>query len=253
VSVTDIVKAIVPGSVEFLLLGLAIGALLLAVPRGVPWARRWFGGLIASYLVLSLQGTSDLLISGLWSDPPIQRAADTRGARTIVVLGNGAVLIRLEDRGVYLLNAQTAYNAIEAARVHALIGEADIITSGGPAGNGAGSEAEALANALTDMRVPRDRITLDAGSYTTRQQCEHVAAWLRARGVSMFILVTTPEHMRRARGVFQRMGLTPIPSASEIAYGGAPFWRPTRYALQGSHNALYEYIALVSYRLRGLI
>jgi uncharacterized SAM-binding protein YcdF (DUF218 family) len=65
------------------------------------------------------------------------------------------------------------------------------------------------------------------------------------------VLVTTPEHMRRAREVFISLGLDPVPAPSAIRYGGEPFWRPTRFALDGSRHAIYEYVALAWYRGRG--
>lgn len=251
--VSDLVKDLIPGSLAFLLFGVTIAALLLAAKRTARWGRRSLLSLLLLYFVLSLQGTSDALMHGLWPGGPLRRAADAHGANVVVVLGNGAVRIELGDRGVYLMNAQTAYNAIEAGRVYDLLGGADVITSGGPSENGIGSESEALADALHGMGVPRERIALEAGSHSTRQQCAAVAAILKSRQQREFVLVTTPEHMRRAVGLFRALGLAPIPAPSGIVYGGTPFWRPTRYALQGSHNALYEYVGLVLYKVRGWI
>lgn len=251
--VSDLVKDLIPGSLPFLLAGVAVAAALLVFRRTARWGVRLLLALLAMYAVLSLQGTSDALLRGLWSEPPLRRAADARGARVIAVLGNGAVRLQLEDRGLYLLNAQTAYNAIEAARVYALLGDVDVIASGGPADNGLGSEGQALAEGLTSMGVPRERIALEANSHTTRQQCEAIAAMLKTRGERQFVLITTPEHMWRASAVFKALGVTPIPSASGIVYGGPPFWKPTRYALQGSHNAIYEYIGVALYKIRGWI
>jgi uncharacterized SAM-binding protein YcdF (DUF218 family) len=247
----ELVKDVIPGSLQFLLLGLTVAAVLLAARRTAAWGRRALLALLALYFVLSLQGTSDLLIRGLSSRRPLSQASEARGADTVVVLGNGVVRIQLGARGLYMMNPQTTYNALEAARVYALLGASRIVASGGPSEDNRGSEADAIAAALVDLGVPADRIITENNSHNTAQQARAVAAALRERGTQRFVLVTAPEHMRRAKGVFVTLGLDPIPSPSAIDYGGPPFWRPTRYALQGSHNAIYEYLAWGWYRLRG--
>jgi uncharacterized SAM-binding protein YcdF (DUF218 family) len=237
-------KGLVPGSLLFLLFGLFIGVFLLFMaPR---WGRRWLTTLLILYVLLSLQGTSDLLIRGLAAGyRPLRTPAEARGARIVVVLGNGSAWIALPDGQLGVLNAQSSYNAIETARVYRLLGNPLVLASGGQ------NESVTLKSALTELGVPKTRIVQETTSTTTRQQGENVVDWLRQHGETRFVLVTTPEHIRRAAGVFGALGLDPIPSVSSIAYGGPPFWKPTGYALQGSRNAIYEYGAWVFYRARG--
>src|ERR1700687_5269417 len=57
------IKALVPGSALFLAAGCAVGVLLLfRGPRATRVARWGLTGLLAFYLLLSLQGTSDFLV-----------------------------------------------------------------------------------------------------------------------------------------------------------------------------------------------
>src|SRR5262249_552684 len=89
------VKLLVPGSWSFLLVGEVVGvALLYSGSRSARWGRRWSALLLALYLLLSLQGASDLLVAGLSHGyQTLRRVEDARGADVIVVLGNGVARI----------------------------------------------------------------------------------------------------------------------------------------------------------------
>jgi uncharacterized SAM-binding protein YcdF (DUF218 family) len=245
---------LVPGSTLFLLFALLVGVVLLfGPPRAAKWGRRWLVFLLGAHALLSLQGVSDLLAAGLSHGyRQIQRREDAMGAQVIVVLSNGAIRIDLPVGGLGLLNVPSAYNALEAARVYKLLGNPIVVASGGPLIEPrSASEGLALATALEQLGVPKDRIVLENTSWTTRSQAVNTVAWLRAHQQERFVLVTSPEHMRRAAGLFTKLGLPPIPSVSGVQYGGTPFWRPTEYALRGSTLAVYEYVAWGFYRARG--
>jgi uncharacterized SAM-binding protein YcdF (DUF218 family) len=251
---TGIKVFLIPGSLVFLLLGQAFGVLLLLQgTRGARWGRRWMVGLLCLYAVLSLQGTSDLLIYGLSGEyGSVWTADQARGAQVIVVLSNGVGGGRTAEQEMAVVNLQSAHNALEAARLYRLLGKPEIIVSGGITDRLARApESAALATAVEALGVPRERILEERTSQTTRQQAVNVAALLKARGDTRFVLVTVPEHMRRAAGMFAREGLHPICSLSQLRYGGSPPWRPTRFALQGSEQAIYEYFAWIFYRIRG--
>lgn len=241
----------VPGSLAFLLFALLFGiCLLFGPPHVAPWGRRLLTSIAVIYLVLSLQGTCDLLVAGLQRGyGRIHSVADARGARTIVVLGNGNVHVRLNGQGLDVLSVQSAYNILEAARVYALLGEAVVLASGGPP-NAFGTEARAIERALERLGVPRGRIHREEHSTTTYAQATGIASFLRGRGEQTFVLVTTPDHMRRAVGTLNALGLDPVPSVSAINYGGPPFWQPSGYALSGSKGAIYEYLAWGLYKWR---
>jgi uncharacterized SAM-binding protein YcdF (DUF218 family) len=149
-------KAFIPGSLLFLILGQAIGVLLLfAGTRAARWGRRWLVGLLIVYLVLGLQGTSDLLISGLSHEyGSIWSVDQAQGARIIVVLSNGVRAGRTTIQEVAVVNTQSAHNALEAARLYRLLGDPEVVASGGVTDPLArGPESKTLAAALTTLGI----------------------------------------------------------------------------------------------------
>jgi uncharacterized SAM-binding protein YcdF (DUF218 family) len=250
----EAIKSLVPGTPGFLIAGLGAGVVLLfGRPRMVLWGRNWLTILVLIYLVLSLQGVSDVLTRGLvQGSRPLRTPADASGARVVVVLSNGVLSSRTDSQEVLALNTPSRFNAIEGARVYRLLGDPMILASGGSPGREDGvPEAFALRSALEELGVPRNRIAVESRSKNTREQALLSLEWVRAQGSGTFVLVTTPEHIRRANGAFLALGARTVPSPSAVQYGGAPFWLPTGYALSGSSAALYEYSAVAFYKWRG--
>jgi uncharacterized SAM-binding protein YcdF (DUF218 family) len=256
----DIVKTyLVPGSVLFLLLGLASGVLLLQFGEGSRrWARRWLTGLVVLYWLLAMPLVSDLLARGLTrSDGSLTEASQAAGVTTVVVLSNGLRSYRANGQEVTELQKDTAFNALEAARVYRMVQPRWVIASGGQADLRV-TEADALREVLVKLGVPADRIVLEARSTTTREQAVQTAALLGARGATRFVLVTAPGHMVRALRAFKAQGTQPIPSASSYtsvpeAAGWLDRLRPTRAALIQSDWAVYEYLARIYYLAQGWI
>jgi uncharacterized SAM-binding protein YcdF (DUF218 family) len=255
-SVRAVTKALIPGSVEFFALGLAVGLLLLFVRgRVARWGRGWLAVLVVTYLVLSLQGTSDLLLWGLNRGyRSISTVGDAGGARLIVVLSDGA---KDPESGPTrsVVNMQSGFNAREGARLYRLIGDPLVLASGGwPPGIREGPpESHPLSVALQEFGVPADRIVEESTSRTTREQAVNVSRWLREHGEARFILVTSPDHMRRSAGAFRALGFNPVVSPSGLRYSDGPVWLPSFSALLGSRHSIYEYLALGLYRLRGWV
>jgi uncharacterized SAM-binding protein YcdF (DUF218 family) len=256
VTLTAGFKYLVPGSLIFLLAATALATLMLfGPPRVARWGRRLLATVVLFYAVLSLQGTSDLLIAPLRGPyTSIRTREEAPGAAAIVVLSNGAARVELEAGMIGILNVQSAYNVLEAARLYTLLDHPRILASGGPQlGPHHTTEAQTMADALVGLGVPRDAIALEDESWNTASQAELSVRWLRKEGISRFVLVTTPEHVRRAAGSFNALGMSPIVSLSAIDYGGPPFWRPTRHALNGSGSAIYEYLGWLYYLVSGRI
>jgi uncharacterized SAM-binding protein YcdF (DUF218 family) len=252
----SLAKMLMPGRLPFLLFGTGIGLLLLMVGgRAARWGRRWLVLLVGGYAALSLQGVSDLLIGALRvPHHRIERASDVPGVGVIVLLSNGAQETVTRDGSRWMVNMQSAYGAIEAARLYRVLGTPLVIASGGRGDGSAGPpESQALADALESRGVPATHILQETKGQATRDQAVNVSELLRARGVTKVVLVTTPVHMRRAVGAFRAQGLDPVPAPSGLEYGGPPFWWPTAAALVGSATAIHEYAALAYYGARGWI
>jgi len=252
--ITTLIKGLIPGSLLFLILGQLVGvALLFAGRSGARWGRRWLAALLALYWVLSLQGTSDLLIYGLSHRyRSLWTPADAHNARVVVVLGNGARVRSANGQELSTVNLQSAHNALEGARLYRMLDAPIVVASGGvPDPFVKTPESDTLAHALQSLGVPAERIVVDPVSRNTWQQATNIIEWLRAHGEHEFVLVTSPEHMFRAEQAFIAQGLPPRPSLSSLRYGGAPAWRPTLFALQGSEQAIYEYLAIAYYQVRG--
>lgn len=249
-----LIKSLLPGSLLFLILGQAIGvALLFAGPSSARYGRRWLAALLALYAILSLQGTSDLLIRGLSSGyTSLGTPEAAHDADVVVVLGNGARVRSASGQEITTVNPQSAFNALEAARLYRMLRQPMILASGGtPDPSTRTTESEILARALRDLGVPADRIATEGGSRNTDEQAANVANWLESRGKRSFVLVTTREHMFRATRALAARGVTPLPSTSWLRYGGNPWWRPTLFSLEGSREALYEYLAVAYYWMTG--
>ena len=133
-----------------------------------------------------------------------------------------------------------------------------MIVSGGNAGkiDPPRPEAEAFRNALIQLGVPPARIVVEDRSHTTRDQAVILKELLAGRHVQRFVLVTGPEHMPRSLAVFRATGLDPIPSPARLRSDReASPWQlmPDGASVAVSDGALYEYLGLVYYWMRGWI
>jgi uncharacterized SAM-binding protein YcdF (DUF218 family) len=256
----DIVKDyFVPGSISFLILALAFGVMLLySGDRLRRLGRLWLTVLALVYWALSTGMVSDALSAGLVSGyRGLASAADAKGATAIVVLSVGSTAYSIEGREVLDLGKHTAFNVIEAARVFRLLKKPWIVASGGPGDprQPHTPDSEVMRDSLAKLGVPADRILLESKSTNTREQAAFTADLLRKRAVTTIILVTAPEHMHRAVGTFEAMGLSVIPSAFAFkppATGS--LWtrlRPSQGALVQSNWATYEYLARAYYWVQG--
>lgn len=247
--------ALIPGSDVFLILGLVAGvALLYLGPRASRWGRRGLTALAALYLALSLPIASNALVAGLQADyGSIQNPGDAKGARVVVVIGNGAFSYVASAGGVHQLAGRTVYCVLEAVRLYRLIQPRWIVASGGVADPDAQTrpESEMMRDELVKLGVPADRILLESESRRTAEQIANVAQLLRAQRLpEPVVLVTTPAHMRRVMLMAPSQAIDAVPSvAAEPRYdnghAGWRRWRPSRDALRGSESAIYEYMALI--------
>lgn len=249
----------VPGSISFLVLGLALAVVLLyGTERTKRWGRAWLTFLVLAYTFLATPLGADLVAGPLIrSFKPILSAEQAKGIDTLVVLSAGTEVYRAYGQEVSEMGKRTSYNALEAARLYRLLGVRTIVATGGIVTPGSQREPEAqiLATGLVRLGIPRDRIIVEERSRTTHEQAVNTAEFLRARRVRRFLLVTGADHMPRAHASFRDLGFDPLPSVSVFAIASPPgIWRrlrPSLNALEQSDWACYEYLARIYYWKKG--
>ena len=116
---------------------------------------------------------------------------------------------------------------------------------------GVTGEARARARLAERFGVPAEAILTEEWQPTTRAEAAWSADALgRKLGVRRILLVTDALHMRRARGLFERAGLSvrPVPTDTAVFSGAAPEnrLRVARYVAQ-------EVIAHVYHRVFGYL
>jgi len=165
-----------------------------------------------------------------------------RPAELIIVLGSGATWpgVLLYDSVSRLQHGVWLYHAGFAPR---------LVVSGGADPSGLlPSEGELMRRAALTMGVPAERIIPETASSRTYENGVEVAAIMRRQGWTSAILVTDAVHMRRARLVFERLGVTVYPSASHTV--GMAANTPGRRLLI-LENVVYEALGLLTYRIKG--
>ncbi|MFW0788193.1 YdcF family protein [Gordonia sp. CPCC 205333] len=122
------------------------------------------------------------------------------GGRTaIVVLGYG-----LTASGKM---ASELVNRVTAGKGQAdVAATAPIVVTGGAPKKGV-TEASAMRKWLVDKGISSARITAEDKSTSTVSNAQNTAALLKQRGISDIVLVTSPDHIRRAAADFAGAGL----------------------------------------------
>jgi uncharacterized SAM-binding protein YcdF (DUF218 family) len=256
---TFVKNLLIPGTLTFLLFGLTVGVLLLFGPRRTRSAARpWLAALALSYWLGSLPAVADLLATRFHArDSRPASMADVSGARAIVVLGAGI-------RNSYMVGGhltaipdpQTIFNAVEAARIYQLFPDGlTIVASGGRQSDDQQVESKILKDWLMTAGVPAQRILLESGSRTTREQAQLVAPILKTNHWERFVLVTPAVQGPRAAAVFRHEAVDPIsaaaPYSTDVELNASRGWIPNGGALRATERATYDYLAWVYYWLRG--
>ena len=242
---------LIPGSVEFLVVGLIVAVLLLhGRGRASRLGRVLLMTLTITYLLLSLPLGPSVLVWGLTRGAtpiPTQRAAE--GATAVVVLSGGSGTYSAQGRAIELISGTSALRVLETARIYHMLSDPLVITTGGITAPNRQTKpgATLLKNVLTPLGVPASRIIPETKSLNNREHALFVAPILHEHGVERFVLVTSPTHISRAVRTFEALGLQPVPSISQTRIdtgrlrGG---WLPRRENLSVSHKAIYGYFGL---------
>jgi uncharacterized SAM-binding protein YcdF (DUF218 family) len=252
---------LVPGSVQFLAIGLALGVgLLYGSTRLQRWGRVWLTALLPFYLFLCTPVGADTVAAPLaWQYGSLRSADEAAGIDTIVALTTGSLVYKANGFEVDEMGMFTSQNAMETARIYRMLGSPTVVVTGGIVTNGEQrfAESEVMADGLVRLGVPRERIILETRSRNTREQATNSAHVLQQQGTKRFVLVTDSDHMPRAMATFRARGLEPVPSVAVLKYTTAPGiihrLRPTAGAYRLSDHACYEYFARLYYWSLGLL
>jgi len=124
------------------------------------------------------------------------------------------------------------------------------------------SEAADMAQLMERLGVPDTAIIQEGESLNTRENAVNTKAILDRRQIDTVILVTSGYHMPRSKRIFEKLGFTVIPAATDFLSGssdGIPLnlatvtlgLIPDAKKLDLTTLALKEYIGLIIYQLRG--
>jgi uncharacterized SAM-binding protein YcdF (DUF218 family) len=246
-----------PSSIACIVALLTPGTILLFVPSVARWGRRWLAALLIFYVALSSEAGAGLLARTLTRHyRPLASAGEAPGAQAVVVLGAGSVNLRAAGKQLSLVTVDAGLRVLEAARLFDLLNGPLVIASGGITEHdgAAAPESMAMQRALIDLGVRPDRILLESESKNTRDEAVIIKRMLAERGVTRFVLVTSPLHMGRSMLAFEQQGMHPIPSPSSLvperSIRGNRFL-PSDLWLRIGDAVFYEWLARGYYWWRG--
>jgi uncharacterized SAM-binding protein YcdF (DUF218 family) len=242
---------ILPPANLFLLIAIGL-AIWIRWPRA---GRIVAGTGLLALAVLSTNAGASLLVRPLERMTSPLLAPEHAGAQAIVVLAAG----RLQDAPEYGGRDIPDYYALARVRYAAHLQRRTglpVLVTGGVGAKAAGSESDALADAMAvalreDFGVPVKWI--EPRSRDTFENAVYSVAMLRKDGVKRILLVTDAMHMPRSREAFEHAGLEVV-DAPTMFFGdqarslGA--WIPEAEGMRRSWYAVYEWAGLAWYRLR---
>jgi uncharacterized SAM-binding protein YcdF (DUF218 family) len=173
------------------------------------------------------------------------------GIEYVVVLAGDHVL----DSKVPI-TGQFSYSGIvrliEGIRLHRKMGETKLILSGGPGADSL-TDAELMARLAVELGISENDIILESSSMSTLDEALFIS---RIVGKRRFLLVTSASHMVRAMGLFNKLGMNPVPAPTDHlvkSSGDGISIFPRTSNIVKSDTLIYEYLGLIKERLRGNI
>jgi uncharacterized SAM-binding protein YcdF (DUF218 family) len=249
-------RLLIPGSVSFLLIGLAVGIILLFRQKWTAWGRRWLTALLLGYWLMSTPACAALLEDAVNGNYSALTSSEMEGVEAIVVLGGGTLTYQARGYEIGRMGKTTTLRVLEAARLYYLGDQPLVIVSGGSDEGGGKTQAESeiMAQVMSSLGVPTEQILQDPTSDNTIEEAINIAGMLDELGIAQFALVTSPTHMPRSMGVFQAQGLDPIPAVAQQHSETLPLTSsliPNEDALEASQGVFREIMATTYYWLRG--
>ncbi len=196
------------------------------------------------------------LLGNLQSRYPAMAAQSAPSADAIVVLGGALAGAYPPQRPTYTLgpSANRVWFAAELYRA----GKAKwvVVAAGNqPDDEGVQVEAEAIAEMLGLIGVPKTAIRLEGSSRTTWENAANVRKVLENLRVRRVLLVTSAQHMPRAVKTFAKVwgpdaSVQIVPMSTDVivlGHGTDPkMWLPSLGALQSVSKAIKEFAGLAA-------
>lgn len=171
----------------------------------------------------------------------------------VVVLGGG----NKSDPNIPVtsqISGHSMIRLVEGIRILRKNPGARLILSGGGAVDPV-PEAKVMAEVSQFMGVSKDDMIIESASNDTKDQARLIKPIV---GTAPFVLVTSATHMPRSMALFEKLGMNPIPgpagSTSRIKMPFSPRdLFPSVGALNGTTEAVHEYLGLLWGKLKGQI
>ncbi|MFW2437941.1 MAG: YdcF family protein, partial [Arenicellales bacterium] len=213
--------------------------------------------MLLAVLILWVSSTgifSTYVIRSLEQDYPPVSIEQLPNANAIVVLGgftnatgHGVRLVELNDAVDRLFHGMRLYRAGKAPRV--------ILVGGAAAGHS--PEADFMADLLSEFTIPRGNMLLENQSRNTRENGVNSVKIMQENGIKKILLVTSAYHMRRAKGVFVKLGMDVVPAATDYQVAEPDpsilDWLPGVDSLGMTTLGIKEYLGWWVYRFRGWV
>lgn len=237
-----------------LLLGVSLVLLkreLLIPSRRARWALRLGFACWALLWLSATPAISAALMRSLEPAVPSAEAvvpASLRAQTALVVMGSnvGPAIegIPLRER----LDSASRARTQGAARWYQRTQPAAVIVTGTGPESDPRASAEAMADALVNGGVPRDRIWLEPRATNTRENARYSVELGRAHGITRFVVVTSAVHIRRSLREFRRAGVEPV--GAPVEYLGPTFGRaidliPSASSLSRTEQCLHEFLGML--------
>ncbi|MCX7125138.1 MAG: YdcF family protein [Gammaproteobacteria bacterium] len=255
---TFLIKKIVSGfllPLPFGLLWIFLGLILLLAERAQYLRNTCF---VIGFFVITLFAFNPISVALLNSlqlryTPLVHPPANVT---TVVVLGGGVSGGKNYPPNI-TLSSTSLSRLVEGIRLLKEIQKnnpnAQLILSGGGVYQSP-AVAGKMRNTALMLGVDKKNMVLENGSQDTHQEAVYLQKTL---GTKPFILVTSAYHMPRSMGLFENLGMKPIPAPTQFFFGHHTeftFWPiPSTGGLGISDIAIHEYLGILWETWQGYI
>ena len=153
-----------------------------------------------------------VLLILLYTSPIVPRLATWLTGRWEAPKGDVLIVLGGDQLSDGTLGVGSYWRSVYAARAFRAGGFQRIVVTGGPGGRQHSiSIARAMADLIAGLGVPREDITLEEQSNSTRENALFTARLIHGWAARK-VLLSSDIHMRRAQATFARAGLDTIPA-----------------------------------------